>query len=1156
MAFEGMDWQLRELSLGGLNQKADDRARPQPFLDIAKDVQYDELGGVQPRLPYSATFPTMRNTIFGGGTLSACRRLAVVNGELIVFTDTAIYSWNVQQSAWVLRSTHLAVSVDEQPRFVTTGDQRENDRAELSGTVVQAWTEQVGAFDFVFIAAYDKTTGAVLMAPATFGVVSNRPRLVALATKILLFTSTSGAGLEVRAIDPSDPATGATGAGTVVLAAANFNLHYDAVKAGTQDLAVVAARRVVTTSYSVFNVNSAPSVVGATKARTCDGPIAVATIADGTQTQVIRGNGTNIQGDLLTTSSLADVFTGQAIGTAASTTINQITVAYGAATTARAYWTSGNIGENSSFTDFVVKSNTVTTANAVGTQADFRHRLGIASRAFTYSGHSYVWLAFAQDSGASTTANVAIVRAQLQNTYFLYRDDNIIISQATKNVAGGFSATTCHLPGVALTSGSTVFSWCGTSRRRIDLGTGPEHTAFAARSPRNITFTFDSDSARRCARIGLTMYITGGIPLQYDGLQTAEVGFLNFPWYFEPQQGGAGAIAAGAYTWMATYGWTNAQGEFDRSTTATGSTITIAASKFVFLNFMYLNTTLKVGARRPSVDMWRTVVAAGSDFPFYKVTSQDPTALPGANNGFVLNDDTLDSAGAPLPDNFTDAILTTKEQMAENGAKLEYLAPPGASLIIETDTRLFLGGVTGDPDRVWYSRERIDGEVASFHDALTIQVPRPGGAMTALAIHNETLTVFRASSIYRLAGSGFNNLGQGANFGPAERVASDVGAISQESIATTPLGTIFKSSKGWYLLTPSWQVQYIGGAVSDYDSETVYSAHTLETQHQVRILTSGGRLIVWDYLAATQDSPIGQWFEWTVTTGVHAVMWQGRHVVLTATGPVLQSATYTDLTYGIDVETAWIKLAGLQSASACRKIQILGEYRSAFMLWIRVAYNYKQTSGVPDYVDSKAWTPSPTTVSGPVQLTHGPKLPKCEAIKVRITAVANASFASLLTTALSPQVTTSGTAWAATFTAAAFGQLGNAVTMSLAFEDGTPFSIDVRDHFAWDHTQQLWAPDSNNIGVRVLCHTGSSPTVAQLEAAITAGTALLGGITPDATPSKVVNASGMANLTSTASFTGGAFGAPTGEAVKLTSIGLEVGTERGLFRRLPAAQEQ
>jgi len=42
----------------------------------------------------------------------------------------------------------------------------------------------------------------------------------------------------------------------------------------------------------------------------------------------------------------------------------------------------------------------------------------------------------------------------------------------------------------------------------------------------------------------------------------------------------------------------------------------------------------------------------------------------------------------------------------------------------------------------------------------------------------------------------------------------------------------------------------------------------------------------------------------------------------------------------------------------------------------------------------------------------------------------------------------------------------------------------------------------------------------------------------------------------TGSFTGGTFTAPTGEALKLTGLGLEVGiSSQGLYKRLPAAQK-
>ncbi|MGE5802944.1 MAG: hypothetical protein ACM358_11880 [Gemmatimonadota bacterium] len=1139
MAYEGLNWQVINLPFrAGLMQKADDRARPQPFLDIAKDIQFDELGGVQTRLPLT----TMSNSIFGGGTLSNCRRLAVVNDELCVFTDTGLYSYNEQLTKWILRATHLAVDIDERTASATPGDQFDCDRAELNGTVMFAWVEGSTSF----ISAFDKTTGATLMPQTSLGAGIVRPRLVAASTKILGF-ALSGTTLLYAVIDPANPA------------AAVFNTMftsvpgpYDVTRIEGQDGVAGAYQRTVTTSYTVFTVNAAGTVTSSTKARTCDGPIAVATTpSTGLEIQVIRANGTNIQGDLITTSTLADVASGQAVGTAASTAINQIAVSLASASVVRAFWTSGNVGETTGVTDFEVKTNTVT-SGVPGTQATFRHRLGIASRAFTYAGHVYIWLVFAQDSGVSVTGNTSAVRAQLQNTYFLYRDDNFIVSQCTRNVGGGFAPTTGRLPGVALTSGSTAFSWCATVRRRIELGTGEDHSAFGARSPRDVTFTFDSDAARRTGRIGRTMYITGGIPLQYDGVQTAEVGFLNYPWYFEPAVGGAGAIAAGTYTWQATYRWLNAQGEVDRSTTATGMTLTIAANKFVFLNFFYLNTTLKIGARRPAIDMWRTTLVTAGDQPFYLATSQDPTALPGANNGYVINDDTLDSAGAPLPDNFTDAILQTKEKHPENGPVFEYTAPPGARLITETDTRLYLGGVPGDPDRVFPSRLRLPGEVASFHEDLAVQIPRPGGAMTALAIHQETPTVFRETAIYRLLGQGLSNTNQGSNL-EAIDVPGGVGAVNQESVAKVgSLGTIFKSRKGWYLLTPGWSVQYIGAQVSDYDSETVKAVTVLETQHQVRIL-SGSRMIVWDYSAVTEESPLGQWFEWTVTTGVDAVNWRGSYVVLTATGPAIQSASYSSLTYGLDVETASIKLADLQGAAAVRKLEILGEYRSAFLLWIRIAYNYKQSGSTPTYVDSKIWTPSPTTVGGPLQVKHGPKFPRCQSIKVRLTAVTDAARALLLADLSGPLViSTDSTRWSATLQAVAPGELGNLVTLSIAFVDGTPTSIDVRDHFVY--ASGAWTAALNTIGVLVTMSSGSRPTIGQLEAAITAGTALATVAIAD-TPTKIIAAS-MIGTTKSDVLAGGAFGSPTGEALKLTGIALEVGYERGLNRYLPSAQQQ
>jgi hypothetical protein len=1167
----------------GLQQRTDDRARPQPYLDICRDVQFDEIGGIQTRLPYLA----MNNTIFGGGTLSNCRRLAVVNGELCVFTDTQFYSWNAQLATWVLRGTHMAAMIDTAQRFARATDQFFTDRAELNGTVVYAWFEPDGSLlgGAVYAAAMDKVTESVLVTSTLVTPSSGSSfsvRLVALATKILMLTEVGGANrtLEVRAIDPAAPLTGIQSVATTILASGvSGGTGYDVVRVLGADQAVGAAIRATTTSYSVFTVTAGLVVAASTKARTADGRIAVASRPSaGAQTHIFRtvSGTTQVLGDVVTTSTLADVATGQVIGTYTANP-NHLTACYRSAQTAghfvcRAFWTANEFSANTPET----KSNTVDDAGTIGTQATFANGLGIASRAFDYSGSVYVNTMFALNSLASTA-----VGASLQNTYFLYREDGSLIGKALAGVASGYENVGVR-PGVDLT-GPAIYSWAGARRRTLEATSGtalPEAggNSYGSRTLTDITITFDTNAARRTAQIGRTGYITGAEVLQYDGVRLVECGFNTFAYSFAPADagvtGGGAAMAAGTYAYKPTFSYTNAQGEKERSTTAAIATVAIAAGassmSAASADSGPLFTTRKTSPA-PAFEVWRTVVdPPPGDPPFYRVSSQDPSATTNPNR-YLLS-------SSPVPaftDELADTAILSREQNPEGGDVLEVLAPPPATIIIATEARLFLAGVAGDPDRVWPSRERGDGEIASFHDSLPIDIPGPGGDITAIWFQDEILYVARETALYALPGRGRDNQGQGSGYGPARIVSADIGAISQESVVLTPHGTLFQSRKGWQLLDRSGSaVLYVGGAVFDFETETVLATSIAETQHHVRILTNQ-RVILWAYPregAAGGSYPQqmaagGQWGEWTNGDGVHACMWQGSHVILTATGPKIQQTSYSALTYGLDVEETWIKLADLQGAARVRKIQPLGEYRSAFLLRMRVAYNYD-----PTYVDDVVWTPTPAVVGGALQMAHGPKRPACQAIKVRITAVTDAVRARLLTASMSPTVPTSGAAWTSTWTAASAlpGEAGNALTMTvsaIAFTaveaPGLPLempfdlisetgAVIVNDNATWSPASSSWVAAPNNIGVLV----AGSLTVSDLEAVIAATTTLATLTAPDASPTKTVDTATLLALAqvSTGAFAGGVYGAPTGEALKLTGLALDVGIEGGLYRRL--AREQ
>lgn len=951
----------------GLQTKQDVRALEPPGLTICQNAQFDELGGLQLRRPYSEIGGLIAPDLT---SISDLRRVVAFGDELLAFTKDTLYSRSSAGGAWYSRGTHLAAKVEEVSRFVTTDDQIAADRAELAGIVFISWHKVVAGNTYGYVAAYDKATNAVLLAPYEL-VGYQRIRLTALASKVLLSFCDGVNGVYCYALDPATPAAALSGASTTVQTGTGATVYYDVAKVPGADQAVFGIRRAVTTSYDVVTMTGGLIAARSNKARTCDGPIAVSCPPNGTHVQVIRGNGTNLQGDYVAISGFVDVFTGQAIGTGTGT-INQIAAAHrsvqeGGQWRCYAFWSSSQATDS---TDWQSQTNWVNTGNTLGSPTTFVRRLGIASRAFDHDGRIYVWTVFGGQS-SFTGAGSPSWRAQLQNTFFLYRDDAFLVGKAAGGNAGGFSALDGFLPNVQSTI-AKVFAWAGIERRVIPLGA--KQSGYGARAPREIVTTFDSDEARRTARLGQTLYITGGEILQYDGVRLTEAGFHLYPWYFAVIETAGGPLDGGTFAYRQTWRWDNAAGEVDRSTTATVAELTVASPPGggSILFSAPLQVTHKT-ASAIAAEVWRTPLNPLDDSPFYLVTSKDPGNATNPNR-YLANVDA--SSLSNLNDSISDADLLGKEQSPENYGVLEYLAPPAATVITASSTRLFLAGISSDPHRVWYSRLRGDNEVASFNDALTISVPPTGGAITGLAFLNETLVVFKDRAIYALPGDGYDNTGGGGNYGPARLLSSDVGAVSAETIALTPQGLVFKSRKGWYLLAGGWNVQYIGAPVADFDSDTVVGVHVLEAQHQIRCLTSS-RCLVWDYLA-------NQWSEWTIASGRGATIWGGRYTYCTTTTVATEATTYAGVTYGLDVETAWIPMGQIQGFGRVWKLTILGEYRGAHVLRVRLGRNYATT-----YFQTKDWTPAPAVVGEPLQIEHRPSVQEMQAIRIRITSGSN-----------------------------------------------------------------------------------------------------------------------------------------------------------------------
>lgn len=1040
-----MQWQTLQIPLAqGMTQKADERALPPPALAVVKDAVFDDTGGVQTRAPYKP-FIGAQYLIPGGGgstaTMPDVRRLVANGDELLAFTKDRLYSWYAARGLWVDKGEHPAVAVDETPIFETTSDQTQCDRAEVDNTIFYCWRDEADPSDpshgpvlgpggappaanagAVYVAAIDKVTGAVILPPTEIDGEA-RPRLVALPHwhYVLLFTINASTGdFLFRQLTPGngeldvDVGTPPTTLvlGTTITATRPSTCAFDVcLLDGTSPSGATAIwvyTRADGTVYTLGKVtgSTATGTTLATKSRFCDSATAIASAPDGSAVMIVRTQDSAIYGDVITLPAVTDLYSTVQLNIGAAAALAapcaQIAVAYSDGVHSPNYlpsiwWTpillAGNADEGESYPVTGYNTFPYTAASGpTGTPILFMRNVAVASRAFCRAGngHVFVHLVFAEFN------RVAQGRfAQLQNTYFLYRDDGRLCGQVAADVAGGFDSSdtyesiVSHLPGVARIDTTDAYAWCAQRRRRIPLA-GTFDSVYSARAPLDASVSFDDARARRAVRLGETLYVTGAEVLQYDGEQLVECGFHLYPWRVRPElEDNTTDIPAGSYTYKSTFRWDNARGERERSTTAVYRTLATGTPGDIEVTVAELGITHKTDARSPIViEIWRTKANPGSvEDPMYLVTSQDPNQARAPFNRFVAN--VPANASATVDDTLTDEDLEEVEESEEVGSVLESLAPPPCSVIAASPDRIFLGGIAGDPHRVWYSKYRAVGQVAAFDDELTIDIPHPGGAITAIALLQETLVVFRASAIYVVPGEGLDNTGGGQNYGPARCVSPDTGALAPEVVALTALGLVFKSAKGWYLLTPNGVPQYIGAPIADYDAEEVIATHVIESNHQVRIVT-GQRVLVWDYL-------VNQWSEWSEGLASAACVWQGQHAYWSLFDQnwrleQLDDPTFSYAGYGLDVETPWIKLNDLGGRGRVRRLLITGEWRSAHKLRIRVARDYAHgAGGDPAWFDDVLWSPSSTVPGDPEQVRHGPSIQRCGAIKVRITAVGAAS---------------------------------------------------------------------------------------------------------------------------------------------------------------------
>lgn len=585
---------------------------------------------------------------------------------------------------------------------------------------------------------------------------------------------------------------------------------------------------------------------------------------------------------------------------------------------------------------------TISSTYSVTLEQDWMLNCATAAKAFSVNDAVYVVLKFLRSE---------------QPTLFVVRSDKEIVAKSLPLSAGSVANGSVYsetLPIAALPSvtvlGDNAFRFTATERANM-TGTGLATLDGVAA----ITVDFDNEQYSYIhSTLGSNLHFTGGFVQMYDGADVVEHNFHVYPGVSANSQSSTGGyIIPGTYSYVGCYEWIDQQNNVHRSRPSAVSQIVVVAgtsTNTVTLQFQCLHLTNKPASRPVQLVLYRTT-ADGT--VFYRVTSLTDPTLNQIGSASVQITDTMSDADLrvrpQLYTQFINGTLTGQPYEVENDP-----APPARIVqlhrnriwVVDSENPLFL----------WYSKECQQGAPVEFSNLFTKLIDARGGPITALASVDDKLVIFKQSHIFFIVGQGPTSNNLQNDLSDAILVTTDVGCIEPRSIVATPVGLMFKSRKGIYLIDRGLQVQYIGAPVEAFNSQVITSATLVADTNQVRFTLDNNTALVFDYF-------VQQWGVFTNHNAVDAIIWNNTFVYLRPNGQVLTETPgqYTDVGAPIQLKltTSWLSFANVQGFQRVRRAQILGGWKSPHQLLVNVSVDFDDS-----VIQSSVVTPETPSVYG------------------------------------------------------------------------------------------------------------------------------------------------------------------------------------------------
>lgn len=946
---------------GGLDLKSDPwQVGPANFLKLENSVfttggrltkrnGYKTLGkSVNPvTLTYSAV----------PATISSARKVFSFKDELLLNDAFNLYSYDAANDAWNYKGRSTMVSLSTTPIVQGADTWLEADSSIDSATGIKVFA-YAGA-NGVYYSIQDAVTGQFLVNKAKFGLNYTNPRCLSIAGKSWIFAVNS----------------------------ADHNIYYLPIVGQTPSaLPPVSLISDLSATQSFYDIDVDSYSGGIYIAyNTNAGGIKVSAISN----SLVVGNTINFAGTVATKglSWFGDgsniwVCYNDGFHTRAAIVNNAVAVTVLAPTDIALAGSCNNVtgvwvpteGAAVIFYDFIIKSGSFTTRSEIrfcrvtvggvaSASAIFAGSVALSSKAVLIGGIPHVLGAF---SVASLDGSINY--SSIQPTVFLLNLYNIAsTTEVAANIAGKVSPSEASPIAPA---GSRLPSWhiyagkyevTSLQNSNYAFETTPYDPTYSPIGVINCVFDF-SLSNPDVQALGNNAELAAASLLSYDGSTIAEQNFHIYPNTVGASisnAGGSMGLSAGTstYGYIYVYEWIDNFGQVNRSFPSPVLTPLVPTKTYTFpagtttgsvtLSVPALRLTNKV-ASQVKINIYRTLANGSVYFLLGTYTTVTGTY------GTVTNDASIDFIS--YVDTQPDSEIQGNLQLYTTGA-LGYYAPPALNALTSYKNRL-MAIESENPYQIAYSNAVLQNTAVQFVPEFVQNIGTVGGPITTVANMDDKLIIFKSGAttgpaIWYMTGQGPAQSGANNDFTDPLPISVDAGCVDRASVVLTPVGLMFKSLKGIYLLDRGLQVSYIGAPVETYNQYSVVSAQLIPNTTQVRLLLSNGVMLMYDYFYQ-------RWGTFTGLAGISDCIFQGKHTLVSSSGQVYQenAGSYVDGTNPVLMSflTSWIKLAGLQGYQRSYFFYFLANYLSPHKLSLSVAYDFSPTPSQTNVITPDANT--------------------------------------------------------------------------------------------------------------------------------------------------------------------------------------------------------